>query len=267
MTRQNFFQGQCVAPEHLNALQDYADSGQANLISGLLGYGVVEGFEVSTVEGYVVEVTSGLAFNLAGERLILDDNKQVDLSQYSPSSVIKLGVVVDYEKSESIVNGYGDTVHTKWTPSVQFIMGETLDSGVFELAEVTIGTTSITSITNTSESFITLQKIVQNTTYMEIGTNGNGTYIKFENGILICLSGSITLSYATSTTRCGYWTFPYAFKTTPNAGCSGVGGANAYHNASIFTECNTTSSLTVVSLTTSSNYWSSARAMAIGFWK
>ncbi len=267
MTRQNFFQGQCVAPEHLNALQDYADSGHANLISALLGYGVVDGFEVSAVEGYVVEVSSGLAFNLAGERLVLTEDTQVDLSQYAPSSVIKLGVVIDYEKSDSIVNGYGDTVYTKWTPTVQFIMGETLDGGVFELAEITIDSTSITSITNTSEHFVTLQKIIQNTPYMEIGTNDNGTYIKFENGILICFSPEKTTSYNSSNYYYVSWSFPHSFAQVPSCSASAVAATGAYLIKSFACRCNGLNGMNFSTDADSTGRWTSFRGLAIGFWK
>ena len=163
MTRQNFYQGQSVAPEHLNKLQTYAEQGQADLIASLLGYGIVNGFEVSTIEGHIVGVTAGLAFNLAGERLVLAEGQQVNLAQYIPNvgdKIVKLGIIRDFIKTNPVTDSMGNIEQTTWTPTVQFITGESLDSGIFELAEIKINPLSVVEIKATEARFTTLSKQV-----------------------------------------------------------------------------------------------------------
>lgn len=239
MARQCFYQGQSVAPEHLNKLQDFSMQGQASLISSLLGYGIVNGFEIETIEGHIVGVSAGLAFNLQGERLVLSEGKQVNLIEHKPNTgekTIRLGMVLDYVKTEPTTDSMGNTVYTKWTPSVQFIIadssvgfGEEIRSA-FELADIKLSPTSITEINPTAPNFGTLPNVeekllqqiqtlsdktsalttgedgvtlsnplinlitqnlqINGTPYMEIGSNENGHYVKFENGLLIIWGGT-----------------------------------------------------------------------------
>ena len=163
MTRQNFYQGQSVAPEHLNKLQTYAEQGQADLIASLLGYGIVNGFEISTIEGHIVGVTAGLAFNLVGERLVLAEGQQVNLAQYIPNvgdKIVKLGIIRNFIKTDPVTDSMGNVEQTTWTPTVQFITGESLDSGIFELAEIKINPLSVVEIKATEAYFTTLSKQV-----------------------------------------------------------------------------------------------------------
>ncbi len=163
MTKQNFYQGQSVAPEHLNKLQTYAEQGQADLIASLLGYGIVNGFEVSTIEGHIVGVTAGLAFNLAGERLVLAEGQQVNLAQYIPNvgdKIVKLGIIRNFIKTDPVTDSMGNVEQTTWTPTVQFVTGESLESGVFELAEIKINPLSVVEIKATEAHFTTLSKQV-----------------------------------------------------------------------------------------------------------
>ncbi len=272
MTRRNFYQGQSVAPEHLNALQDYADEGNANLISSLLGYGIVDGFVVSTVSGHIVSITSGLAFNMAGERLVLAEGQTVNLSQYAPSigeKTIKLGIAIDYTQSDPMQDSFGETVNTKWTPTVQFITGETLESGVFELAEITINSSGVTTLKNTGVSFTTLQKLLQNTSSMEIGSNDNGTYIKFENGLLICFS-VISISLAVGDTNGNVtWVFPHSMRD--NTYGYTVGFNNVYTQAAVtIGYYSKTSDLMIIRATKSTSSVSvtiPCSPIVIGFWK
>ena len=161
MDKRNFYKGQSVKAEQLNKLQDYSDRGQANLIASLLGYGVVNGFEISIIEGHIVGVTAGLAFNLAGERLVLAEGQQVNLAQYIPNvgeKTIKLGIIQDFIKTDPATDSMGNAEYTKWTPTVKFVTGETLGTGTFELAEIKINPVSIVEIKATSANFTTLQK-------------------------------------------------------------------------------------------------------------
>ncbi|MGL4677179.1 MAG: hypothetical protein ACRCWI_05885, partial [Brevinema sp.] len=257
--RQCFYQGQSVAPEHLNKLQDFTMQGQANLVASLLGYGIVNGFGIETVEGHIIGVSARLAFNLQGERLILAGGKQVNLVGYKPNTgdkTIKLGIILSYEKTESSTDIMGNTVYTKWTPTVEFVTKETLEANEFELATIKLNPTSITEIITTAPNFGTLPKVTQDllsqihnlsdktsalttlensttinspllnlitnnlqingTPYMEIGSNNNGHYVKFENGLLICICHSTWKAPTPETTYSGHdFTFPFAFKNPP----------------------------------------------------
>ena len=258
--RRCFYKGQRVKAQEINDLQSYSDRGQANLIASLLGYGVVNGFEISIIEGHIVGVTAGLAFNLTGERLVLAEGQQVNLAQYIPNvgeKTIKLGIIQDFIKTDPATDSMGNAEYTKWVPSVQFVLGESLDTGVFLLAEIKINPVSIVEIKVTSVSFTTLQKQIQNTSalntreegatmqsallsllaqnsisldsplinlitqnlqingipYMEIGSNDNGHYVKFESGLLVCISVNGLLS-GLSYQYTGV-TYPYLFSTPP----------------------------------------------------
>ncbi|MGL5956312.1 MAG: hypothetical protein ACRC0X_06890 [Brevinema sp.] len=261
MNKQNFYMGQSVAPEHLNKLQDYADQGQANLISALLGYGIVNGFEISHIENHLIGVTAGLAFNIAGERLVLAEGRQVNLSEHIPNvgeKKIQLGIALDYNKIDPTLDSLGNNIHTKWIPTVQFITKEILPTGTLQLAEITLSHLSIVEIKSTKVTFTTLPKQIQNTSslsttqentnlqgnllsllaqnqlslnaplinlitnslqingtpYMEIGSNDNGHYVKFESGMLVCW-GTGKKSF----NKVGYnyeiISFPYVYKNPP----------------------------------------------------
>ncbi|MGL4677670.1 MAG: hypothetical protein ACRCWI_08425, partial [Brevinema sp.] len=263
IARQCFYMGQSVAPEHLNKLQDYSDYGQANLISALLGYGVVNGFEISTIEKHLIGVTAGLAFNINGERLVLAEGRQVNLYEHIPNigeKTIQLGIVLDYNKIDPTLDSIGNNIHTKWIPTVKFLAQENLPLGTLQLAEITLSPVSIVEIRSTKVNFTTLPKQIQNTSaltttngdanlqgnilsllaqkslslnaplinlitnnlqingtpYMEIGSNNNGNYVKFENGLLICICHSTWKAPTPETTYSGHnFTFPFAFKNPP----------------------------------------------------
>ncbi len=261
MERQGFYQGQSIAPEHLEKLQDYTDNKQANLVSALLGYGVVNGLEISYTEGdqHNIAVSAGLAFNLAGERLVLAGGQRLDLVQYRPNSdtrKIKIGIVLDYIKTEPVTDDLQQVVYTKCTPTVEFIIGESLADGVFELAEITLNAVAVESVQSTAPNFTTLYNQIENTKalsnmangsilqakvlellgidrldlnspiinmitdmlqingtpYMEIGSNDNGHYVKFESGLLICVG--VEHSNTSSGGGWGYFLpFPHVFTT------------------------------------------------------
>ncbi|MGL5956780.1 MAG: hypothetical protein ACRC0X_09345 [Brevinema sp.] len=165
-TQQHFYRGQKVKSLELTHLQDYTDKGQANLISSLLGYGIVNGFEVSVVNGLLLGVTGGLAFNLQGECLVLKEGQQVNLISHAPNvgeKTIKLGMIVDYKKTEPVLDSMGETVYTKWESTVEFV---TADSSIgfdakqmaFEIAEVRINPASVVEIKKTGAEFDNLPK-------------------------------------------------------------------------------------------------------------
>jgi hypothetical protein len=50
---------------------------------------------------------------------------------------------------------------------------------------------------------------------IETGSNANGFYIRFANGLQICLSAALTFSYLNTTALSVTWTFPAAFAGDP----------------------------------------------------
>jgi len=182
--RQCFYQGQKVSPDNLNKLQNYSDQGQANLISALLGYGVVNGLEVSIVDGYILGISSGLAFNQEGTRLVLSSGQQFNISSHAPNlgeKSIKLGIVQDWIKNEPVLDSMGNTVYKKWLPTVEFIASETLALGVLELAEIKLSPVGIIEIKNTAISLITLPKQIQSTSAFTTKISEDGTSEAFIN--------------------------------------------------------------------------------------
>ena len=49
----------------------------------------------------------------------------------------------------------------------------------------------------------------------ERGSNANGEWVKLENGLLVCWSPTVALTYLNSTTLQAVWTFPQAFVAAP----------------------------------------------------
>ena len=49
----------------------------------------------------------------------------------------------------------------------------------------------------------------------EVGGNANGEWAKLDNGLLVCWSPTISLSYLNSTTLQAVWTFPQPFVAQP----------------------------------------------------
>lgn len=50
----------------------------------------------------------------------------------------------------------------------------------------------------------------------ESGSNANGEYVKFENGIMVCWKNSINVPYSSATVLQVIWTYPSAFVTNPS---------------------------------------------------
>ncbi len=326
MERQKFYKGQNVKADDLNELQDYTDGSQGELITSLLGYGVVSGFDVSIISGFLVRVGSGLAFSVEGNRLYLESATQVNLSAYTPNAdttKVKIGIVVDYTKSDPAIDSMGDTVYTKWTPTVQIVTGATLETGVFEIAEVTLSPVGVDSINTTAVVFDNLPSVeaklqeeidatnkrtsalvtegstttltsqiikllaseqmnlqsplinlitsslqVNGTEFMEIGSNDNGTYIKFESGLMMCFSPSPTaMQTDQSDVTFKDWIFPATFISISITCVSGVDGVGSFTLKPIYTRYRSNYMSTILALRDSTNYWTSCRAVAIGFWK
>lgn len=66
----------------------------------------------------------------------------------------------------------------------------------------------------------------------DTGTDTNGTYIRFDNGIQICWSKVVTMNYASGSVITGTWTFPAAFNAAPAVFHTPTGGISNLANAS-----------------------------------
>lgn len=49
----------------------------------------------------------------------------------------------------------------------------------------------------------------------EYGSNTNGHWLRFENGVQFCWITNLQLDYSTAKSLVGAWTFPVPFSTTP----------------------------------------------------
>lgn len=189
LIRQNFYQGQSVSPNNLNMLQNYTDCSQAHTVASLLGYGIVQGFEMTHSDDFIITITNGLAFNQEGTQLVLSNEHQVNISSHAPTlseeKIIKLGVIHDWSKSEPVLNSMGKTINTQWTPTVQFVVAEQLEDAVFELAEVTLNPTRIVKITKTGEKFQTLPNHILNTAAFTTHIDEEGTSHAYVNKVSI----------------------------------------------------------------------------------
>ena len=65
---------------------------------------------------------------------------------------------------------------------------------------------------------------------MELGTNANGGYVRFANGLQICGRMDFSISYNSDTRLSGTWTFPAAFSTLPFIAMSFLTPAVNYTN-------------------------------------
>ena len=157
--QQNFYQGQNVLAEDLNNLQAYSDKNRNILISDLLGYGILNGFVVTHKKDLTFSVSPGVAFDGNGNRLILEESTDVVLTKPvyidGKSEPIKIRIKHSYIGSEPKKDSQDIETLTILTPSVDFIIGETLEENLFQIATITLNEHADPLITR-GENFIAL---------------------------------------------------------------------------------------------------------------
>lgn len=235
LTKHHYYKGETVSPENLNASFEYPDRIRDSLVNELLGYGIIEGFAVSQSNNLELKIGPGLAYNQAGERLVLNEEKILSINDLLPTSgskTVALGIKPDYSKTDPATDTEGNIVYTTRTPTVEISVDESLTNDYFPLASVTLNSQGITGIDKTAPKFQNLPILNQRTKhlssdgnsstlqaellkilanenlslqgnlinlitqnlqingspYIETGSNGNGSYAKFPNGLTIAIT-------------------------------------------------------------------------------
>ena len=215
--RQNFYQGQNVLANNLNTLQDYSDTNSNLLVSELLGSGIVDGFEITHKGGFTVSITKGVAFDKNGNRLILEKDTDVPLTTPTTTGIDKrmrpilLGVKYFYIESELVKDSQDRNTPTILTPSVEFVMGETLDENVFLLAVITLGEKAIIDIDNKAKKIMTLEQQVSKTNAFTTTTNHGDTIANIDADIF-----NINKKSFTDTIRDMVYPIGYQYTQYPN---------------------------------------------------
>ena len=168
--RQNFYQGQNVSATNLNQLQDYSDNARNLIVSDILGYGIVSGFDVTNTNSSLF-IDEGLAYTKLGVRLASDktlnivihpsqipvDNQQ--LTRY-------LALSLDYIKEGEAVDSSNNAVQPKWTPTVKATLHldkTTITANDFLIADITITKDGITDIIKNGQKFLDFNALTQKT--------------------------------------------------------------------------------------------------------
>ena len=157
--QKNFYQGQNVLAKDLNDLQAYSDKNRNILVSDLLGSGILNGFEVTHKTDLAFSVSPGVAFDGNGNRLILEESTDVDLTKHvstnGKSEPIKIRIKHSYIGSEPKKDSQDIETLTILTPSVEFITDETIKENLFQIATITLNEHADPLITR-GEIFIAL---------------------------------------------------------------------------------------------------------------
>lgn len=98
---------------------------------------------------------------------------------------------------------------------------------------------------------------------VEMGSNSNGEYVRWENGLQVCFD-----VLSTSASQDTLWTLPAAFIDSEWVFCSGLGASFSSEARAITFQGRTTNSVTLRALTASGGRVSAgAFIIAIGRWK
>ena len=149
--KKQFYKGQNVSKEDINAILDYTSDNIEQVLSTHLGYGLVTGFALTNEGGFALGVGAGLAYTNDGKRLVLEAGKQVDLTSLAPTvgtKTILMGMLQDFTPSEPTTDNEGNLVYTKLTETVKFVSGTSLASEVLPLASVELSSSGILIITS-----------------------------------------------------------------------------------------------------------------------
>lgn len=166
LTKHNYYKGETVSPENLNISFGYPDKKGQSIVNELLGYGIIEGFEVTQNNNLELKVSPGLAYNQAGERLVLNEDQLVNINDLLPTSgskTVSLGIKPDYSKTDPVTDTEGNVVYTTWTPTVEISVDTELSGEYFQLASITLNFQGITGIDKTAPKFQNLPILNQRT--------------------------------------------------------------------------------------------------------
>lgn len=165
--RQNFYNGQKVGPKNLNDLQSYVEDRNAELISGLMGYGIVEGFKVKKESEMIVSVSGGLAYTEQGVRLFSETGQNLTIERSElPNAgerTISLALRFEWNKTGHAADSTGSSVTTEWVPSVKIILGSEITNTDLEIANIKLSPVGIFEIIENGQQFLNFKKQVNKT--------------------------------------------------------------------------------------------------------
>lgn len=189
MIKQNFYQGQKVTPSDLNqGLSGYADGLTARLQSDILGAGLIQGFGAEIINGFVMGIGPGLAYNAKGQRLHLKQGVQVNLAAHTPAvgtKWVKIWGILEYTKTQPVIDGEGNTVYTHWEETSAFGSGDTVPEGALHFYDVQLSTGAILII---NPAYPLLETpLAQSQRTRGYGYNGGNPKITAPNGFEVDL--------------------------------------------------------------------------------
>ena len=175
--RQNFYQGQSVSATNLTQLQDYSDNARNLIVSDILGYGIVSGFDTTKakVNNFTLSIGSGLAYTKNGVRLettapkelfIKDFIKSTDLPSGETIITRYLAMSLDYDKDKPFTDSFSNSILTEWTPTatpVLYTQAELITMNDILLAEIQINEYGTTDIIDRKKDFLDFNALTQKT--------------------------------------------------------------------------------------------------------
>ena len=175
--RQNFYQGQSVSATNLTQLQDYSDNARNLIVSDILGYGIVSGFDTTKhdTDKYKLLISSGLAYTQNGVRLETNILKELPIKPFiedvkfpTSTTIITRYLVMslDYDKTKPVTDSFSNSVLTEWTPTatpVLYAQAELITMNDILLAEIQINEYGITDIIDRKKDFLDFNALTQKT--------------------------------------------------------------------------------------------------------
>ena len=166
--RQNFYQGQSVSATNLTQLQDYSDNARNLIVSDILGYGIVSGFDVikANKDNFTLSISSGLAYTQNGVRLETDKPKELFIKDFVKSADLPSGEAIitrylamslDYDKTKPVTDSFSNSVFTEWSPTatpVLYDQAELITMNDILLAEIQINEYGISDIIDRRKDFL-----------------------------------------------------------------------------------------------------------------
>ena len=175
--RQNFYQGQSVSASNLTQLQDYSDNARNLIVSDILGYGIVSGFDVikANKDNFTLSISSGLAYTQNGVRLETDKPKELFIKDFVKSADLPSGEAIitrylamslDYDKTKPVTDSFNNSVLTEWAPTatpVLYAQAELITMNDILLAEIQINEYGTTEIIDRRKDFLDFNALSQKT--------------------------------------------------------------------------------------------------------
>ena len=175
--RQNFYQGQSVSATNLTQLQDYSDNARNLIVSDILGYGIVSGFDVikANKDNFTLSISSGLAYTQNGVRLETTTPKELFIKDFVKSTDLPSGETIitrylamslDYDKTKPVTDSFSNSILTEWAPTatpVLYAQAELITMNDILLAEIQINEYGTTEIIDRRKDFLDFNALSQKT--------------------------------------------------------------------------------------------------------